>query len=80
MGSRLRGTPILQKRPNIIKHYLSNARPLWAKTRCRPKAKHDPSRGKSPVRMGDYRVGGALPRNEPVPEQSTFDNGDTTSS
>ncbi len=46
---------------------------MLAKKGRRPNAKHDPSRGKSPLRIDGFKVGGALTRHEkpPEPEQIT---------
>ncbi len=49
---------------------------MSAKTVRRNNAKHDPSRNKSPQRIGDFNAGGAPTRREqlPEPEQITSEN------
>ncbi len=53
-----------------------------AKKGCQPNAKHDPSRSKSHLRIGDQKVGVALPRREQRPNRSKSPQriGDITSS
>ncbi len=74
-ASRFGGTPILQKRPSMKNNVcfskgagLKSARPMSAKKRCWPKAKHNQSRSKSHLIIGDDKVGGALTRREQSPE------------
>ncbi len=48
--------------------HTSSARPMLARNGGRPNAKCDPSWSKSPLRIGNFRVGGALTRRERSPE------------
>jgi hypothetical protein len=56
--------------------HLQRTRPILAKQGRRPNAKHNPSRSKSPLKVRDYKVGGALTRREQSfePERITSDN------